>query len=107
MKTYNKLVRDNIPQIIVKSGKTFKIKILDQNEFQSELKKKLVEESKELQNANTKEEMINELADIYEVLDYIIMDHKIDLLEVKKRRIQKNMKNGAFDERIYLEYVKE
>lgn len=107
MKIYNKLVRDNIPQIIVKSGKTFKIKILEEKEFLLELKKKLVEESNELLKTTSKEDMIKELADIYEVLDYILIEHKIDLLEVKKKRIQKNMTNGGFDERIYLEYVKE
>ena len=105
MQYHNKLVRDNIPQIIVKSGKSFKIKILDQKNYQIELKKKLIEESSELLKTTSKSEMINELADIYEVLDYILIENKIDLLEVKKRRVQKNMTNGGFDEKIYLEYV--
>lgn len=105
MKKYNKLIRDNIPQIIIKSGKNIKIKILDQEDYVFEIKKKLVEETNELLKATTKEEKIDELADIFELLDYYLIETKIDLLEIKKRRIQKNMKNGGFDERIYLEYI--
>lgn len=107
MKTYNKLVRDNIPQVIIKSGKQFKIKLLNDIEYKNELKNKLIEEANELNQTRSRETIIDELADIYEVLDYILRTEKIDLFDVQKRRVQKNMSHGAFDEKIYLEYVKE
>lgn len=107
MKIYNKLVRDNIPQIIQRSGKNFKIRLLGEEEYRNELRNKVVEEAKELNKARTKEQMIEELADLYELLDYVLMEEKIDLLEVKKKRIQKNMEKGSFEEGIYLESVSE
>lgn len=40
MLTYNKLVRDKIPTIIEQSGKTFKSRVLQREEYQNELIKK-------------------------------------------------------------------
>ena len=38
--TYNKLVRDKIPNIIEKSGKTCKICVLDEESYKEALKQK-------------------------------------------------------------------
>lgn len=105
MKKYNKLVRDNIPQIIVKDGKNFKIRILSDQEYLQALKTKLVEEAEELSKAKTDKDVINELADIYEVLEYIIRRTNVDYREIQSHRVKKNMERGAFDDKIYLEYV--
>lgn len=40
MPKYNKLVRDQIPKIIEETGKKFSTRILDDNEYIKELKKK-------------------------------------------------------------------
>lgn len=106
MKIYNKLVRDNIPEIIKASGKDCEISILNDKQYTKEIKNKIVEEANELNEANTKEEMIEELADLFELLDYLLINEEIDLLKVKKKRIQKNMVNGGFDEKLYLLNVK-
>ena len=106
MKTYNKLVRDNIPLIIKSSGKECETRILNRDEYLVELKKKLIEESTELYEANSVEEKIEELADIYEVLETILKEEKIDLKEVNKIRIHKNMDKGAFEKKVYLKNVK-
>jgi predicted house-cleaning noncanonical NTP pyrophosphatase (MazG superfamily) len=50
MPTYNKLVRDKIPEIIEKEGKTYKTVILDDDQFKLELRKKLKEEVQEYLN---------------------------------------------------------
>ena len=44
IKNYNKLVRDNIPDIIKNNGGEPIIRILDDSEYKSELEKKLYEE---------------------------------------------------------------
>lgn len=105
MITYNKLVRDNIPQIIKDSGKKCSVRILNDEEYVKALKEKIVEEAKELLEAKTSEDVIEELADLYEVVEALLIEGKIDLLAIKKKRIQKNMEKGAFDERVFLEYV--
>ena len=107
MKVYNKLVRDNIPEIIEDDGKTCEISVLEYDEFIQEIRRKIVEEATELNAASTKVEMIEELADLFELLDHLLIEYKIDILKVKKRRIQKNMKNGGFDKRLFLHSVSE
>lgn len=44
MKTYNKLVRDKIPDIIKADNRRPNFRILDEDEYKKELNKKLVEE---------------------------------------------------------------
>jgi len=105
MIVYNKLVRDKIPQIIKESGKDCKVRTLDKEEYLIELRKKLIEESTELLEATNTKDAIEELADIYELLETILIEEQYDLLEIKKRRIQKNMAKGAFEERLFLERV--
>jgi len=105
MKIYNKLVRDNIPKIIEKDGKKFKSRILNDEEYELELRRKLIEEATELSEAKTEEEKIYELADIYEIIEYILMVNNIDKRKVDTIRIKKNMKNGSFEDKIFLEQV--
>ena len=45
MSIYNKLVRDLIPEVITKTGKEFSTRILPENEYIVELKKKLSKNS--------------------------------------------------------------
>ena len=49
---YNKLVRDNIPDIIKKNGATPIIRILDDEEYFKELNRKLKEELNEYLDGN-------------------------------------------------------
>ena len=102
---YNKLVRDNIPSIIEGENKTYKTRILGDVEYELELRRKLIEEATELFNAKTIEEKIYELADIYELIEYVLMVNKIDKRKVDISRIRKNMKKGSFDEKVFLEYI--
>ncbi len=106
MKEYNKLVRDKIPNIITSSGKKGVTKTLNDEEFTYQLKLKLIEESREIIAANTKDEMIEALADLYEVLEAILAIEKIDFNEVQKKRKIKNEEKGAFKDKVFLIHVK-
>ena len=86
MKIYNKLVRDNIPKIIENDGKKYKSRILNDEEYEVELRKKLIEEATELSEAKTEEEKIYELADIYEIIEYVLMVNNIDKRKYEKRK---------------------
>ena len=48
-KTYNKLIRDRIPEIIEKAGHESKVRVLDDDEYFTSLCKKLQEEVDEFQ----------------------------------------------------------
>lgn len=101
---YNKLVRDIIPENIdSEPGRKSKYRILDDKEYLSELNKKVIEEANEFIEENS----IEELGDLLEVI-YAIMKlkgYKMD--EVYKVMKYKSGKNGAFNDKIYLEYVDE
>ena len=105
MKTYNKLVRDNIPEIIQKDNKTCQTRILNDEEYIQELIKKLHEEVCEVQNASNKQFLIEEIADVYEVMDAIKNVFQIDENEILNAQKQKAKKNGKFEKKIFLETV--
>ena len=103
MITYNKLVRDKIPEIIRQSNKIPATHILDDEAFLSALDRKLDEECAEYHSDRN----LEELADILEVL-YAIAETKgcsVESLEVLRR--EKAANRGGFKERIFLESVKE
>lgn len=99
MKIYNKLVRDNIPEIMIKNGAKPVTRILSDEEYIKELNKKLQEELNEyLSDGN-----VEELADLEEVLLAILKLKNISLEEFNKIRIAKVNKRGSFDKKIFLE----
>lgn len=101
MKIYNKLVRDRIPEIILKDNELPSTRILNDEEYIQELNKKLQEEVNEYLEAENIEEMV----DILEVIR-AILDHKgVTYEEIEEKRIKKATKRGAFKEKIYLEKV--
>lgn len=102
--TYNKLVRDKIPENIdSKPGRKSKYRILDDKEYLSELNKKVVEEANEFIEENS----IEELGDLLEVINAIMKFKGYKMDEVYKVMKAKSDKKGAFNNKIYLEYIDE
>jgi len=101
MPLYNKLVRDQIPQIIENEGKSYSSKILDDNDYHAALLDKIEEELQELREApETKRK--EELADIIEVIYALSQFYGTDISELQQVREQKKNKRGGFAKRIYL-----
>ena len=103
-KTYNKLVRDNIPNIIKSNGENPIISILEDEKYKEELEKKLYEEYMEVIESSGMNR-IEELADMLEVMKALAkLENKTleDVIEVAK---EKTKKRGAFDKKIFLEKV--
>ena len=98
---YNKLVRDNIPNIIEQKGQKPITRILSEEEYLLELNKKLQEEVNEYLQENDTEE----LADIMEVILGILDTKGISFAELEEIRKNKATKRGAFKDKIYLEGV--
>lgn len=101
MKEYNKLVRDNIPEIISLNNEKAIIRILTDEEYLKELNKKLKEEMHEYFEENN----IEELADILEVIYAILDAKKVEREEFENIRKTKTEKRGAFKKKIFLEKV--
>jgi predicted house-cleaning noncanonical NTP pyrophosphatase (MazG superfamily) len=105
IKKYYKLVRDNVPLIIMDAGKRCNYKNLDTDKalFHIELVAKLDEEVAEYVAAYNPDELI----DILEVVYALAKTHKISENELNKAREDKKKKRGGFDEAIYLMEVEE
>lgn len=101
--TYNKLVRDKIPEIIKADGKECKTRILSKDEYIAALETKLNEEVAEYQEDKNLEEM----ADVLEVLQAICLARGYSLDELEAMRIKKAKERGGFKDKIFLEYVAE
>jgi len=100
---YNKLIRDRIPEIIENDHKTCATRILNDEEYLKCLKSKLLEECNEVIDAEG-EDIKKEIADVLEVLENTLhIDHQ-EVLSIKEKKARSN---GAFDKKIYLEYVED
>lgn len=102
MPTYNKLVRDRIPEVIESTGKRFLTRVLHETDYIVELKKKAFEELDEYVNTDNKKDAIEELADILEILHALAEYHTSSIEEVEEVRKQKAEKRGGFKEKIFL-----
>ena len=96
--TYNKLVRDRIPEIIEKSGNKCVIEILSGEEYIELLDKKLDEELAEYH----RDKNIEELADLLEVVYACAQARGFSLEELENVRTDKADKRGAFKGKILL-----
>lgn len=98
-KVYNKLVRDNIPEIF-KGNCTYRT--LTTTEYEKELKNKLIEEAKEFAESTSVDQSIEELADVLEVITAILKlkgwNHS-DVLSVANAKAKVK---GRFIDRVFL-----
>lgn len=95
---YNKLVRDKIPQIIVKAGKKPIIRTLSDDELPLYLEIKLEEEVKEYRESKNPEE----LADILEVIVSLAKTQGVDVTNLLALQAEKRFRNGGFNDKILL-----
>lgn len=100
---YNKLVRDRIPEIIESSGKTCSTEILSPEEYLRMLDAKLDEELAEYH----KDQTIEELADLLEVIHAAAIARGYTLVDLEQIRAEKAAKRGGFEKRILLKEVYE
>jgi predicted house-cleaning noncanonical NTP pyrophosphatase (MazG superfamily) len=107
MPTYNKLVRDFIPEVIARAGKTCTTEKIEGQEYKKALQKKLQEEVKEYLHAQTNEEAEEELADILEVIHALTAVHDSSIEKIEAVRERKAKERGGFTEGIVLLEVKE
>lgn len=97
-KTYHKLVRDKIPEIILEQGNVPRTEVYDDEGYSLALKQKLKEEFDEY-NEN---DDIEELADIVEVVFAIVQHKGVSLSAFEQMRIKKYHERGGFEKRIKL-----
>lgn len=100
---YNKLVRDKIVQNINNKGCKSEFKILNEEEYKKELNKNLLEETNEVIDDHSAEE----IGDLLEVILAVMKEYNISEDEIKIQMEQKRKTKGAFEDKIYLISVEE
>jgi predicted house-cleaning noncanonical NTP pyrophosphatase (MazG superfamily) len=105
LEKYNKLVRDHIPDIIRASGRQCGIETVHDDEFIKALHAKLVEEAQEIAVAPI-EKLADEIADLYEVIDYLISIYGINEVQIRRMQKMKHSNNGGYEKRIRLLWIK-
>ena len=101
---YNKLVRDQIPDIIEAAGSRPATRILDHASYQVALRIKLLEEAREAEAA-ADEQLASELADVLEVLRALAKANDMTWEDIELEARRKRAERGGFDRRILLEHV--
>jgi predicted house-cleaning noncanonical NTP pyrophosphatase (MazG superfamily) len=102
IKKYNKLIRDKILEIIRAAGERPYWRILNGKEYLREIKKKILEEAKELIEAKDKKGIVDEIVDIQELTDVLISETGLTKSEIKKQQKIKNKKRGGFKKKLFL-----
>ncbi len=103
---YGKLVRDKIPEMIRMHGAVPVLRVLEDEEFIGELKKRLIEEAWEAYYADGVS-LIEECADMFEVMAWMMRTRGIDPNEVFAMAENRRIERGGFAEKAYLIAVEE
>ena len=102
-----KLVRDKIPDVILKSGKKCNYSVLTDGEYLTALKRKVVEEATEVAGADCNTKIIEELGDLLDVVGTIVMVCGLSMKDINSSRKTKNEKYGGFSGKIFLQEIHE
>ena len=101
IKTYNKLVRDRIPEIIEANGNKCTTEILSDEEYLRMADAKLDEELAEYH----KDQNAEELADLLEVIYAAARARGYTIEQLAHIRAEKAVKRGGFEKKILLKEV--
>ena len=102
-KSYHKLVRDRIPEIIERSGNSCVTRILSGEAYLPMLDEKLNEELAEYQQSKS----LEELADLLEVMRAVVRARGFSWEELMDACEQKRLERGGFEDRILLLEVRD
>lgn len=102
-KFYDKLVRDRIPEVIDKAGKTSRVYQLDGDTLRTYAFEKLREEVEEF----VADPCAEEAADILEILDFICNREGIKPRTITAEKVAKHVSRGGFEKGLLLEWVED
>lgn len=101
----NKIGRDKGVESFKSQGITPKYQLLTGAELCDALKNKLLEESAEVQDAKTTQEVTAELADLAEVIDGLCKAYGISLHDLEQVKEERRNTRGGFETGLYIESI--
>ena len=105
MRTFKqgKLWRDKAIELMEKQGSRINWRKLNRKEFQRSLKDKLIEEVHEVAAASTEGELIEELADVVEVIEALASSYEFSMIDIRVAKDAKKTKRGGFAGGMFVE----
>lgn len=102
---YNKLVRDHIQEKIEANGEQCDVRVLkDDAEFEQELLKKVVEEARALAHVRSRDEFLEEYADLMTALDALTKVLDITNADIKVALETNVEQKGLYNKRHFLHW---
>lgn len=102
---YNKLVRDRIKEKIEGNGESCEIRTIgDGQEFEQELFKKVKEEADALSRVRSREDFLDEYADLMVVLDALTNHLELSEADIKTAIAENLERKGAFTNKHFLHW---
>lgn len=98
----DKLWRDKLPEIMEKRGTQVFLKSLSDDQYAQALRDKLIEEVHEVVVAQSKAELCEELADVYEVIHALMLQAGVTNDEVMAAQKAKYDERGGFTGRTFV-----
>lgn len=102
---YAKLVRDNIPGWHTENGHTVKGRQLEGDELRAALIEKLHEEADEVSGAMSREELIEEIGDVQQIINDLLVAEGISRDALDAVIKQKTARKGGFQKGEYIDTV--
>jgi predicted house-cleaning noncanonical NTP pyrophosphatase (MazG superfamily) len=101
----DKLIRKKFLETLSLLGQNFNEKTLNAEAYIPYIKEKLVEESQEVMNSQNATELMEELADVLEVIHAFCNAYGFNFEYIDSLRLCKKEERGGFEDRLYSPYV--
>jgi predicted house-cleaning noncanonical NTP pyrophosphatase (MazG superfamily) len=102
----DKMIRDKLYHKMISSGASVYLKEnLTEKDKQEHLKQKLCEEAHEVLSCAQTNEMIEECADVLQVLHDLAFMYNISLQDIESARREKHIQRGGFSQCYVVDYV--
>ncbi len=99
---YNKLCRDNVPEIIKSKGFECEIREVDHDEYKREIIRKVFEEASGVSNHTSRESLMKELADLLITINAVKHEFEISDAEVTEAMTKSLVLKGGYEKRLYI-----
>ncbi|MCF7816172.1 MAG: nucleoside triphosphate pyrophosphohydrolase [Candidatus Pacebacteria bacterium] len=99
---YNKLCRDNVPDIIAAKGFECEVREVDHDEYKREIVRKVLEEASGVSNHLGKESLLKEIADLVITLDAVTKEFGITDEEIDQAVEKSIEEKGGYEDMLYL-----
>lgn len=106
-KAFDKLVRDQVPEVIASKGEIVHANELEPNDLRTALIGKLFEEAEEFLRASGKSNVVEELSDILEVVRGLAAASNVSFSDVTQKADAKAQKRGGFLKGVILRSTEE